>query len=182
MKTLYESLLDDFDTLANKQEKTLKDPFAYLFYNSVTSKNWGRALREFEEVIKLDSKEDHKNIKDYYGLLQKNPIKKGQVQVWMAGGSISQLKNDRVVLLFSDADLKPMRDEGCISEDTYNITIYSSLGTLINGRPDISVSAGLPSIDRVSTRYILSKEFSKSAINMVKLIAKQEWRNYWEKL
>lgn len=179
MKNLYESLLDDFDTLSDNQDKTFKDPFAYLFYNSVNSNNWDAALKEFEEVIKLDSKEDHKNIRDYYGLHQKNPLKKGQVQVWIASGAIGQLNNDRVILLFSDVDLKPMRDEGCISEGKYNLTIYASLKI---GRPIVSVSTGLPSFNSVKKRYILSKELSKSAINMVKLIAKQEWRNYWEKL
>ena len=179
MKNLYESLLDDFDTLSDNQDKTFKDPFAYLFYNSVNSNNWDAALKEFEKVIKLDSKEDHKNIRDYYGLHQKNPLKKGQVQVWIASSAMGQLNNDRVILLFSDVDLKPMRDEGCISEGKYNLTIYASLKI---GRPMISISSGLPSIDSVKTRYILSKELSKSAINMVKLIAKQEWRNYWEKL
>lgn len=179
MKNLYESLLDDFDTLASNQDKYFKDPFAYLFYNSVTSSNnWDGTLKEFEEVIKLDSKEDHKNIRDYYGLHQKNPMKKGQVQVWMVKAPFSWHK-DRIILLFSDADLKPMRDEGCMSEGTYTITLYSSLK---HERPMISVTSGLPSIDGVKKRYILSKELSKSAINMVKLIAKGEWRNYWEKL
>lgn len=178
MKTLYESLLDNFDTLADNQDQTFKDPFAYLFYNDVNSNDWDGSLKEFEEVIKLGSKEDHKNIKDYYGLRQKNPIKKGQVQVWMAKAPFSWHK-DRIILLFSDADLKPMRDAGCMSEGTYTMTIYSSLKI---GRPMISVSSGLPSIDCVKKRYILSKELSKSAINMVKLIAKGEWKNYWEKL
>lgn len=179
MKNLYESLLDDFNALSDNQDKTFKDPFAYLFYNSVTSSNnWDGALKEFEEVIKLDSKEDHKNIKDYYGLHQKSPMKKGQVQVWMVNAPFSWHK-DRIILLFSNADLKPMRDAGCMSEGTYTMTLYSSLKL---ERPMISVSSGLPSIDGVKKRYILSKELSKSAINMVKLIAKGEWRNYWEKL
>lgn len=178
MKNLYESLLDDFDTLSDNQDKAFKDPFAYLFYNGVNSNNWDGALKEFEEVIKLGSKEDHKNIRDYYGLRQKSPMKKGQVQVWILSSLISG-HSDRIMVLFSDADLKPMRDAGCISDSKYNMIIYASLKI---GRPMISVSSGLPSIDCVKKRYILSKELSKSAINMVKLIAKQEWRNYWEKL
>ena len=180
MKNLYESLLDDFDTLSDNQDKTYKDPFAYLFYNSVNSNNWDGALEEFEEVIKLDSKEDHKNIKDYYGLHQKSrgPMKKGQVQAWMVKAPVSWAK-DRIILLFSYADLKPMRDAGDMKDYTYTMTLYSSFK---HERPMISVTSGLPSIDDVKKRYILSKELSKSAINMVKLIAKGEWRNYWEKL
>lgn len=179
MKNLYESLLDDFDTLSDNQDKTFKDPFAYLFHNSaISSNNWDGALKEFEEVIKLDSKEDHKNIRDYYGLHQKNPMKKGQVQVWMVKALFSWHK-DRIILLFSDADLKPMRDAGDMKDYTYTMTIYSSLE---HKRPMISVTSSLPSMDCVKKRYILSKELSKSAINMVKLLAKGEWRNYWEKL
>jgi hypothetical protein len=178
MKNLYESLLDDFDTLSDNQDKTFKDPFAYLFYNSTNSNNWDGTLKEFEEVIKLGSKEDHKNIRDYYGLQQKNPLKKGQVQVWISN-SLIRGYSDRIMVFFSDTDLKPMRDEGCIGDGKYIITLYFSFKI---GRPMISVSTGLPSIDCVKKRYILSKELSKSAINMVKLIAKGEWRNYWEKL
>lgn len=178
MKALYESLLDDFDTLSGNQDKHFKEPFAYLFHNSVASNNWDGALKEFEEVIKLDSKEDHKNIRDYYGLHQKSPMKKGQVQVWMVKALFSWHK-DRIILLFSDADLKPMRDAGDMKDYTYTMTIYSSFE---HKRPMISVTSGLPSMDCVKKRYILSKELSKSAINMVKLIAKQEWKNYWEKL
>ena len=178
MKNLYESLLDDFDTLASNQDKRLKDPFLYLFYNSTASNNWSEALKEFEEVIKLNSKEDHKNIYSYYGLQQKNPLKKGQVHVWMAKAP-GIFQKDRIILLFSDADLKPLRDNGSMSEGKYNIMIYASLKS---GRPLISVSYGLPYKDSVGKRYILSKELSKSAINMVNLIAKGEWENYWEKL
>lgn len=178
MKSLYESLLDDFDALSDNQDKMFKDPFAYLFYNNENSNNWDGALKEFEEVIKLGSKEDHKNIRDYYGLHQKNPLKKGQVQVWVSKSLISG-QSDRIMIFFSNADLKPMRDEGCISDGKYNLTIYNSSKL---GHPMISVTTGLPSIDCVKKRYILSKELSKSAINMVKLIAKQEWKNYWMNL
>lgn len=178
MKNLYESLLDDFDTLSDKQDKMFKDPFAYLFYNSAISNDWEGSLKKFEEVIKLDSKEDHENLSGYYDD-QKRPtrLKNGQVQVWMAKVP-SFYHKDKVILLFNNADLKPLKDNGYMNERSYSISLCADK----NGHPLIQIAAGLPYIGCVKKRYILSKELSESAINMVKLIAEQKWENYWKKL
>jgi hypothetical protein len=174
-----ESLLDDFDTLSDNQDKMFKDPFAYLFYNSAISNDWEGSLKKFEEVIKLNSKEDHGNLSCYYDVYQKSPIKKGQVQVWMAKVP-SFYHKDKIILLFSDADLKPLKDNGSMGEHSYTISLRAD--DKKNGQPLIEIASGFPYIGSVRKRYILSKELSESAINMVKLIAKGEWENYWKKL
>jgi hypothetical protein len=131
-------------------------------------------LKKFEEVIKLDSKEDHGNLSGYYED-QERPtrLKNGQVQVWMAKVP-SFYHKDKVYLLFNNADLKPLKDNGSMNERSYSIALAGDK----NGHPSIQIAAGLPYIGSIKKRYILSKELSKSAIDMVKLIAKGEWEKY----
>ena len=49
MKTLYESLLDDFDTLASNQDKAFDKPFVTLFRTADKGHNWDAAIQLFEE-------------------------------------------------------------------------------------------------------------------------------------
>ena len=51
MKNLYESLLDDFDTLSNNQDYTMDHPFVSLYKNAKNGNNWDNAVNEFENII-----------------------------------------------------------------------------------------------------------------------------------
>lgn len=179
MKTLKqyikESILDDEDIIYDKTEKLLKNPFGYFFRLTNENSNWSNNVKKFEDIIKPEASKDLLNISNYGPGIQEK-IKTGDVYVWIC----NHLKEERIVILFSKSDLQPMKDAKLIAERFINITLAPNRQK--NNRALISVSSGLPGPALIKRRYKLSREHSQCAIDMINLLVKGGWRNFWENL
>ena len=181
MKTLndiYESLLDDEDNIFIKTSNLIKNPFAYFFRLTNENSDWDNNIEKFENIIKPEASKDLLNISNYGPNIQQK-IKTGDVYVWMCGNPIKS-EEYRIVILFSKSDLQPMKDAKLIAERFINITLAPNRQK--NNRALISVSGGLPAPALIKRRYKLSKQHSKCAIEMINMLVRGGWRNFWENL
>lgn len=171
MKTLYESLLDDFDTLASNQDKTFEHPWGTFWKVVHNGGNWEGAVNQLENVITVDAQKVN----------HIPTLKKGQVYVtFYESNNFVNNKLTRIHICFSKSDYKIIKDEFLsIGKGVNYIKIVPM--TKFGNKPHISFM-GDTIHDKNWPGYLLSKEQSAKAIDMLKKFAKEEWATYWKSL
>lgn len=171
MKTLYESLLDDFDTLASNQDKTFEHPWGTFWKDTHNGSDWEGAIERLENIITIDAQKVN----------HIPTLKKGQVYVtFYESNNFVNNKLTRIHICFSSSDYKIIKDEFLsIGKGTNYIKIVPM--TKFGNKPHFSFM-GDTIHDKNWPGYLLSKEQSAKVIDMIKKFAKAEWSTYWESL
>lgn len=170
-----ESLLDDFEDIGERQHNELEHPWGYFWKNVDKSGNWVNELKTLEQIISIGAEKSNTSIKN---------IEKGRVFVTFyktGSGSFGPM----IYIRYSAKDWKPMlkyfKSQVGRTPITYkNPTIVIRPNFKMNNRPHMSFGQGGPA-DTVEG-YLLSKEQSKKAIDMIEKFADSEWATYWKKL
>ena len=173
MKTLYESLLDDFDTLASNQDKTFEHPWGAFWKDTNNGGDWEGAVNRLENIITADAQKVN----------QIPTLKKGQVYVtFYESNNFVTDKFTRIHICFSRSDYKIIKDEFLPigqGKDANFIKIVPM--TKFGNKPHFSFM-GDTIHDKNWPGYLLSKEQSAKVIDMIKKFAKAEWATYWKSL
>ena len=173
-----ESLLDDFDTLNKKVTDIIKHPFGYFWNNVANSGNWEDNVKELEANLAWNAKQGNSEMKD---------LSKGQVLVvffktpthWSPKSDLT-----KIYIRYSDHDWKVMkkyfksqvgRTPAGYNSPELNITPNLKM----NNKPHMSFNAIKP---YKQDGYLLSKEDSQDAIDMINKFAHSEWARYWKGL
>ena len=172
MKTLYESLLDDFDTLASNQDKTLEHPWGTFWKDTHNGSDWEGAVNQLENIITQDAQKVN----------HIPTLKRGQVYVtFYESNNFVNNKLTRIHICFNRSDYNKVVRSQFLSinkdVDYIKITPLVKMGN----RPHISFM-GDTIYDKNWPGYVLSKEQSAKAIDMLKKIANEEWATYWRSL
>lgn len=171
MKTLYESLLDDFDTLASNQDKAFEHPWATFWKDTHNGSNWEGAVKQLENIITIDAQKVN----------HIPTLKKGQVYVtFYESENIACNKLTRIHIGFSKSDYKCIWDEFLMVSK--NINYIKIIPMPKNGNKPHFSFIGDTISDKNWPGYVLSKKQSAEAIDMLKKFAKTEWATYWKNL
>jgi hypothetical protein len=168
-----ESLLDDFDTLNKKVTDVIKHPFGNFWNNVVNSGNWEDNVKELEANLAWNAKPGNSGMKD---------LSKGQVLVVFFKLSTSDLT--KIYIRYSNSDWAVVK-KYFKSQVGRTPTGYNSpelnITSLVrkNNRPHMSLNAIKP---YKQDGYLLSKEDSQDAIDMLNKFVHNEWASYWKGL
>lgn len=173
MKTLYESLLDDFDTLASNQDKMLEYPWGIFWRDTENGGNWEGAVKQLENIITLGAKKAKSG----------QNLKKGEVFVafYVPNRQIHG-RSTRIHIEYNRKDFEVLWKKGAIIGarskfvDSINIVPLVKL----NNKPHISFVED-PTTDNCEG-YILCKEQAAKAIDLINKFATEEWATYWKNL
>lgn len=176
MKTLYESLLDDFDTLASNQDKAFDKPFVFL-YKNCENLGWGNVIENFENVIASRGKK----------VTSIPRLSKDDVYVaffeedWQPNYPVIYVKYSVPVFQsFKTAHKQQQMGRRMPAWKGSAITIRCSNR---NQMPYMSPAETI--MDKVDTSkfkygYLLSKEHAEDAIRMLELMGQSKWNErYW---
>ena len=165
-----ESLLDDFDTLASNQDKTFEHPWGTFWKVVHNGGNWEGAIEQLENIITIDAQKVNRIPK----------LKKGQVYVtFYESNNFVDNKLTRIHLRFNDSEYEIIMDDFLLRKGINFINIVPM--TKFGNKPHISF-IGDTIQDKNWPGYLLSKEQSAKAIDMLKKFAKEEWATYWKSL
>ena len=168
-----ESLLDDFEDIEKHQHNELEHPWGYFWKNVDKSGNWVNELKTLEQVISIGAETSDTSIKN---------IEKGRVFVtfYKTGSSLPM-----IYIRYSAKDWTSMLKY--FKSQTGRTPIHYKKPTIVirpnfkmNNRPHMSFGEGGPA--GTVEGYLLSKEQSKKAIDMIEKFADSEWATYWKSL
>ena len=171
MKTLYESLLDDFDTLASNQDKTFNQPFGTLFRNADNGRNWDAAIQLFKNTISLEGEWNKSRPR---GLAKNEVFVAFYTEAW-------QPKTLRLYVRFNKTDFQPFKKSQSRS-GVYKEPAITIVGKKWNGRPMLNLSSAQenPDTDIIKGGYILSDKHAADALRMLQLMSEYKWNeNNW---
>lgn len=163
MKTLYESLLDDFDTLASNQDKTFNQPFTTLFRTA--NGNWDNAVNGFEDTISSEGEWVRSRPR---GLAKNEVFVAFYTENW-------QLDTIRLYVKFNKTDFQPFKisqgHSGVYKEPA--ITIFERKGM-------VTVAAAHVDTNVIKGGYLLSEKHAADALRMLQLMSEYKWNEkYW---
>lgn len=165
-----ESLLDDFDTLASNQDKTFEHPWGTFWKTVHNGGSWEGAIEQLENIVTIDAQKVNHIPK----------LKKGQVYVtFYESMNFVTNKMTRIHLRFNDSEFKIIMDDFLFRKGTNFMNIVPM--TKFGNKPHISFM-GDTIHDKNWPGYVLSKEQSAKALDMLKKFAKEEWAKYWRSL
>lgn len=171
MKSLYESLLDDFDTLASNQDETFEHPWGAFWKDTHNGSDWESSIERLENIITVDAQK----------VTHIPTLKKGQVYVtFYESENFVNNKLTRIHIHFSNSDYKIIKNEFLSLGKGVNYIKIVPM-TKFGNKPHISFM-GDTIHDKNWPGYVLSKEQSAKAIDMLKKFANEEWATYWKKL
>lgn len=168
-----ESLLDDFEDIGKRQHNELEHPWGCFWKNVDKSGDWENELRILEQTISIDAEKSDTSIKN---------IEKDRVFVtfYKTGSSLS-----RIYIKYNEKNWTPMwkyfkSQPGRTPTSYKKPAIVIRQNIKMNNRPHMSFGEGGPA--GTVEGYLLSKEQSKKAIDMIDKFANSEWAAYWKKL
>lgn len=168
-----ESLLDDFEDMEKRQHNELEHPWGYFWKNVAKSGNWENEIRTLEQIISIGAEKSDTTIKN---------IEKGRVFVtfYKTGSSLS-----RIYIKYNEKNWSPIwkyfkSQPGRTPPGYKKPTIVIRPNIRMNNRPHMCFGEGGPA--GAVEGYLLSKEQSKKAIDMIDKFADSEWVTYWKSL
>lgn len=169
-----ESLLDDFEDIEKRQHNELVEhPWGYFWKNVGKSGNWEYELKILEQTISTDAEKSDTSIKN---------IEKGRVFVtfYKTGSSLT-----RIYIKYSEKNWSPMwkyfkSQTGRTPPSYKKPTIVIRPNIKMNNIPHICFGEGGPA--GTVEGYLLSKEQSKKAIDIIDKFVNSEWVTYWKNL
>lgn len=168
-----ESLLDDFEDIEKRQHNEIEHPWGNFWKNVNKSGDWENEIRILEQIISIDAEKSDTSIKN---------IEKGRVFVtfYKTGSSLS-----RIYIKYSGKNWSPMlkyfkSQTGRTPPSYKKPTIVIRPNIKMNNRPHMCFGEGGPA--GAVEGYLLSKEQSKKAIDMIDKFANSEWAAYWKNL
>ena len=173
MKTLYESLLDDFDTLASNQDKVFERPFVTLWNTANGGNNWDVAIQTFEDVISAEG--------EWTKSLPKG-LAKDEVFVAFY---YEQFQPDvaRLYIRFNKTTFQPFKKSqgrSIAGGAVYKEPAITVLGRKWNGMPTLNVIAAHVDHNLIKGGYILSERHAQDALRMLQLMSEHKWnKQYW---
>lgn len=164
MKTLYESLLDDFDTLASNQDKTFNQPFATLFRTADNGRNWDNAVNGFEHTIAPEGE-----------WVRSRPRGLAKNEVFVAFYAENWRPDIiRVYVKFNKTDFQHFKTSqgrsGVWKEPAITIS-----GKKWDGSPIINVAAAQVDANVIKGGYLLSEKHAADALRMLQLMSEHKW-------
>lgn len=182
MKTLYESLLDDFDTLADKQDKTFDKPFVFL-YKHCEELGWSNVVEHFENVIASHGKK----VTSIPRLSKDDVYVAIYEEDWQPDLPILYVKYSTAAFKsFKEAHQKQRvgyRMRGMHSMPAWKGSAITINCPIRNKAPYIAAAETI--MNKVDTSrfkygYLLSKEHAEDAIRMLELMGQSKWNEkYW---
>ena len=158
MKTLYESLLDDFDTLASNQDKTFNQPFATLF--RIANGNWDNAVNGFEHTIAPEGEWVRRSPR---GLAKNEVFVAFYTENW-------QPDTIRIYVKFNKTDFQPFK----ISQG--HSAIYKEPAiTIFERKGMVTVAAAQVEANVIKGGYLLSEKHAADALRMLQLMSEHKW-------
>ena len=168
-----ESLLDDFDTINDKVSNITKHPFGYFWSTVVKSGNWEGSVKDLEKNLAWSAEPGDSSMKD---------LPKGQVLVVFYKSGASDLT--KIYIRYSKQDWTVMKKY--FASQTGRTGAWANVPQLHivpflkkHDRPHISFGSIRP---YKKEGYLLSKEYSADAIDMINKFAHSEWATYWTNL
>ena len=177
-----ESLLDDFDTISNNQDKTFDRPFVSL-YKNCENLGWENTVEDFEAVIASRGKKvtsiPRLSKDDVYAAIYEED--------WQPNHPVLYIKYSTTAFKsFKDARQKQQvgyRMRGMHSMPAWKGSAITIRYSMRNKAPYISAAETI--MDKVDTSkfkygYLLSKEHAADAIKMLDLMGQSKWNeNNW---
>ena len=171
MKTLYESLLDDFETIEAASKKDLDAPFLFFYKTYANTNNWDLACEQFDLAL------DASNAQKYDDFVKP---KRGEVSISFID------KYDEIFVYFEKTDIKS-RTNFFEKDNEHFFTMYSNQNS---SKPRISFVMDYSKlakrhIVKIDKCYILTKKQSElilSLINENKVMNVNWWHDYWLKV
>lgn len=177
MRTLYESLLDDFDTLASNQDKTFDKPFVFL-YKNCEELGWSNVVEHFENIIAVHGKK----VSSIPRLSKDDVYVAIYEEDWQPNQPVLYIKYSTAAFKsFKEARQKQQvgyRMRGMHSMPAWRGTAITMNYSTRNNAPYIA--AAETAVDKVDTSkfkygYLLSKEHAEDAIRMLDLMGQSKW-------
>lgn len=171
MKTLYESLLDDFETIEAASKKDLDVPFLFFYKTYANTNDWDSACEHFDLAL------DASNAQKYDDFTEP---KRGEVSISFIDGY------DKIFVYFEKSDIK-LRTNFFAKDNEHFFTMYpnpNSSKPRINFVMDYSKLAKRYNNVKFDKCYILTKKQSElilSLINGNKVMNVNWWHDYWLK-
>ena len=172
MKTLYESLLDDFDTLASNQDKAFDKPFVTLFRTADKGHNWDAAIQLFEDTISSEGEWVRSRPK---GLAKNEVFVAFYTENWQPDAL-------RLYVRFNKTDFQPFKkSQGrSVAGGVHKEPAITIFGRKWNGSPTINVTAAHVEDNVIKGGYILSDKHAADALRMLQLMSEYKWNEkYW---
>lgn len=169
MKTLYESLLDDFDTLSNKQEEDFKHPFVTL-YRDAKRLGWETPVDLFDQTISTYGKK----------VSSIPTLSKGEVYVGFYFEPWSpDLK--KIYVKFNKSDFQIFKKSQGRNPKRYKDPSLTIAPFKCNGRYEPSImTAQNVDLNNIKDGYLLGKEHAIDALRMLALLSEYKWNEkYW---
>ena len=169
MKTLYESLLDDFDTLASNQDKVFDKPFVTL-YRDTKRLGWGTPVDLFDQIISTYGKKVSSIPK----------LSKGEVYV---GFYVEPWSPDlkKIYSEFNNSDFQIFKKSQGRSPKRYKTPSLIIAPFKYNGRYEPSItSAQNVDLNNIKYGYLLGEKHAADALRMLALLSDYKWNEkYW---
>lgn len=168
-----ESILDDFEELSDKQHKETEHPWGMFWKNTTINKlNWGDCIKTLEHTISIGAKQTN----------DIPTVTKGRVYVafWKP---LSSMARKYIYIRYNKSDYDYFV-KNYLFKGKKSIGLTKPVMSIIPTWPKITphmsfgVSAQIPTSKSIETGYLLSKEQSQLAIDMINKFTDGEWASY----
>ena len=168
-----ESLLDDFEDIEKRQHNELEHPWGYFWKNATINKlNWEDCIKILEQTISIGAKQTN----------EIPNVTKGRVYVafWKP---LSSMAYKHIYIRYNKSDYDYFV-KNYLFKGKKAIGLTKPVMSIIPTWPKLDphmtfgVNARIPAAKSIETGYLLSKEQSKLAIDMINKFADWEWTTY----